>query len=67
MRYVAARLEIESRDLAYRIYITEGIKALANINMSYTDLIARSKKVKENRTPEEIIGNIKNGLSKIGG
>lgn len=67
MRYVTARLENESRDLAYRIYITEGIKALANINMSYTDLIARSKKVKENRTPEEIIGNIKNGLMKIGG
>ena len=65
MRYVTARLTEEVRDLTYRIYVTDCLKALANGQERYYDLI-QIKRKKETRTPDEIVSDIKNGLMKMG-
>ena len=67
MRYVTARLLDESRDLTYRIYVTDCLKALADGNIRYIDLIQQQKKKVETRTSNEIVNDIKQGLMKIGG
>ena len=66
MRYVTARLIEESRDLTYRIYVTDALKALVSGSVRYVDLIQRKYKV-ETRSPEEIVDHVKNGLLKMGG
>lgn len=67
MRYVTARLLEESRDLTYRIYVTDSLKALTEANVRYIDLIHQQKQKVETRTSNEIVDNIKQGLMKIGG
>lgn len=67
MRYVKARLEIEYRELTYRIYVTETLKHLARLNIGYSELLERvstPQKV-ETRTAEEVIDHIKQGLEKL--
>lgn len=63
MRYAIARYSSFERDYAYRIYVTDAVKLLAGLNIRYADLF----KPAEVRTADEIIGNIKNGLRKLGG
>lgn len=63
MRYVIARYNQYQRDCAYRIYVTDGIKYLAGLNMRYADFL----KQEETRTAEEVIDGIRNKLGKLGG
>ena len=63
MRYVIARCNQHQRDWAYRIYVTDGLKYLAGLNIRYADLFTP----KETRTADEIIGGIKDKLRQIGG
>ena len=63
MRYAQARYEKNTRDWAYRVYVTDSLKVIGGLNIRYADLF----KPEENRTAEEIIGNIKDGLNKLGG
>lgn len=55
-----ARIEDDSRDIAYRIYVTDALKALAGGKERYADWI----KPQEKRTADEIIGGIR---EKLGG
>lgn len=61
MRYVIARYSQYQRDWAYRIYITDGIKSFAGLNIRYADLFAPE----ETRTAEEVIGGVKERLRKM--
>lgn len=61
MRYVMARFKQEDREHAYRIYVTDSLKAYLGIEMRYANLW---DKVDE-RKPEEIILNIKNKLKEL--
>lgn len=63
MRYAQARYEKNTRDWAYRVYVTDSLKVIGGLNIRYADLF----KPEEKRTAEEIIGNIKDGLNKLGG
>lgn len=63
VRYVIARYNKYQRDVAYRIYVTDGIKHLAGLNMRYADFF----KPEETRTAGEVIDGIKNKLGKLGG
>ncbi len=56
MRYVAARYKEESRDLAYRIYISDCVMHLAGGTQRLADVLYP---VKETRTADEIISGIK--------
>ena len=59
MRYVIARSEEIYRDRAYRIYMSDGIRALSGQKIDrYADLF----KPEEKRTPQEIITGIRNKL-----
>ena len=59
MRYVTARYKEMSRDLAYRIYISDCLMHLAGGTQRLADILYP---VKETRTADEIINGIKNKL-----
>lgn len=67
MRYVNARYNQQRRDLAYRIYVSDGLKAISE-NLSrvgggsyliarYADLIDDSKQ-KDTRTGDEVAADV---------
>ena len=39
MRYVLARIKQESRDEAYRFYVTDALKALGGFDKRYADIM----------------------------
>lgn len=73
MRYVIGTLNIDGREMAYRFYISEGIRILTEntaaqvagrqFTSSFSDIL-KPQKV-ETRTPEQIIDKIKNGLNEL--
>lgn len=75
MRYFQARFEQEQESSAFRIYLTDALKVLSentarfgggsSMRLRYAEIIDRTPP--DTRTPEEVIGNIKNKLSKLGG
>lgn len=65
MRYLLARTIQFEHEHCYRIYVTEALKSLAGMNMSYADMI--KPQVEETRSKEEIISDIKGKLRKLGG
>lgn len=65
MRYVESRCKISDQDTAYRIYVTEALRGLANMNISYKDMIKPA--VVETRSSEEIVTSISAKLSLLGG
>ena len=60
MRYVLARLDEYYAVRAYRIYVTDGMRILCGGGERYADLL----KPPENRSADDIIGNIR---EKLGG
>ena len=44
------------------MYVTDGLKVLGGLNMRYADIF----KVPDNRSPDDIIGNIKAKLVVLG-
>ena len=64
MRYVKAKAQQALEDKAYRIYVTDSLRAIINnpSNGRYIDMI-KPRKV-ETRTATEIIDHIKSGLKK---
>jgi hypothetical protein len=64
MRYVESRFRERDRDEAYRIYVTETLRAISGANVRYYDFVSEKK---ESRTSHEIIGDISAKLSKLGG
>jgi len=63
MRYASARWNIYQREEVYRIYMTDALKAVGNLNRRYIDYF----KAPEKRTSDEIISKLRQGLEKIGG
>lgn len=47
----------------YRIYITDALKTYLGLNRRYADIFIPT----ETRKPEEIINNISNKISRLGG
>ena len=44
-------------DMCYRMYVTDGMMSIGNLNMRWVDMIA--KKPKEKRSADEIKNNLK--------
>ena len=68
LRYALARYTSHQRDMAYRIYVTESLRAIGKgggyIKPHFTDLIKPKKpKAEDTRTGEEIAFDV---LRKIG-
>ena len=67
MRYVRARIDLDYREMTYRIYVTESLKRLTRLNKGYYEFLEEyehPKKV-ETRTAEEVVDHIKQGLAKL--
>lgn len=65
MRYALARAHYEDRDEAYRVYISESLRAITGAKKSYQDLLDNG--VDETRTSEEIVSHISDKLTQLGG
>ena len=74
MRYVKAKIEKETLDKTYRIYVTDSLKMISEntakfaggnaLSKRYVDFI--TKQTVETRTGEEIIDTIQDKLRKLG-
>ena len=53
-----------SRELKYRLYVSDSLKVIGRLNIRYADVIAK-KKDTDNRTADEIISSIKTKLRKL--
>ena len=62
MRYVKSRIEVQDREDAYRIYVTDVLKGYFGIEIRYADLW----KPIDTRSAEEVIDNLKSKLKEIG-
>ena len=51
MRYVAARIEIDDRDEAYRIYVTDALRAWVGTKVRYYDVVHKEE---DTRTSEDV-------------
>lgn len=62
-----ARVEQEDRDMAYRIYITDSLKAIGGFKARYVDLIDRvnNSSSKDEESPEAIIERLKKKLGDV--
>lgn len=70
MRYVIARFNKNSREVAYRNYVTDCLYALVNggltVTQRYCDLFARKEPEKvDNRTTDEIVDDIWAGITGV--
>lgn len=68
MRYAVTRFKTEQRNIAYRIYITDSLKAIGRLDRRYFDSIADDfrKTLKPSESAEDIISRIQNGVNKLG-
>jgi len=77
LRYVKSRVNKETQDKAYRIYVTDSFKMITEnsarmvnggkyLKLRYIELIGNAPQ-EEKRTSEEIIAGIRDKLSKLGG
>jgi len=65
LRYVEARINEKNREEAYRIYVTDGLKALGGFGARYADIF--DERPVETRTEAEVISGIKDKLSAVRG
>jgi len=69
MRYVVARIRKVNRELAYRIYVTDALKAQLKFDRRWIDIVNGTRNVDEKaeeETGQMIINKIKNKLKKGG-
>lgn len=68
MRYVVTRFKTEQRNIAYRIYITDSLKAIGRLDRRYFDSIADDfrKTSKPSESAEDIISRLQNGVNNLG-
>jgi len=77
LHYLKAKAEEKSKREAFELYISEALRATTNntarfaggveLKQSYMDLIAPKRAKLETRTGDEIIGQMKERLNKLGG
>ena len=67
MRYVRARIDLDYREMTYRIYVTESLKRLTRLNKGYYEFLEEYEHQKQvvTRTAEEVVDHIKQGLAKL--
>jgi len=67
LRYVKARWLHEQKEIDFRVYVTDALRAFGNFDgvPRYYDVAYGGSAVEETRKPEEVIDNIKNGLRKL--
>ena len=58
MDFIIAFFEKEQEELAYRIYMTDALKALGGLNIRYYDILARQRKPQDNRSGAEIAADV---------
>ncbi len=59
MDFVTAFFKKEQEELAYKIYVTDALKALANMNVRFYDIFpAPQRKPKDNRSGAEIAADV---------
>lgn len=68
MRYAITRFKTEQRKIAYRIYITDSLKAIGRLDRRYFDSIADDfrKTLKPSESAEDIISRLQNGVNNLG-
>ena len=68
MRYAVTRFKTEQRNIAYRIYITDSLKAIGRLDRRYFDYIADDfrKSLKLSESAEDIISRLQNGVNNLG-
>lgn len=68
MRYAVTRFKTEQRNIAYRIYITDSLKAIGRLDRRYIDSIADDfrKTLKPSESAEDIISRLQNGVNNLG-
>ena len=64
MRYVRARFDSDRRERAYRIYISDALKAIGSLNIRYVEMLKQSSAT--NADPEEIKERICSKLEQLG-
>ena len=68
MRYVNSRYESFCREEIYRIYVTDTLRAIIGGDKRYYDFVKpATQEVEETRSAEEIIGSMKDKLTRLGG
>lgn len=65
MRYVLARIDQNNRDEAYRIYVTDALKAIGGFDSRFVDLLNYKLPKEETRTPDEIINKIRGRINEL--
>ena len=65
MRYVKAKCTEADKAETYRIYVTDALKIMGNLNLRYADMVAPPPE--ETRSAEEIKQSIKDKLAQLGG
>lgn len=71
LKYVQARLREKIEEINYRVYMTDSVKAIfkalgGHMPIRYFDMISEAKEEKEeDRSPEEIVENIRDKLNKL--
>lgn len=63
MRYVLSKFKMHEEDKIYRIYVTDSLKAIGNLDKRYADIIKTKPIKRETRTPSEIVEHIRRKLN----
>lgn len=68
LAYVNAKILEKSEEMAFKIYVTDSLKGIfkgmgGEVSMRYYDIV--SEKKVETRTPEEVIGVIREKIHKL--
>ena len=63
MRYVQGRIQKDFDEWAYRIYVTDSLKAIGHLDKRYYDLIDRTPV--DTRTESEVIAHISDCLNRL--
>lgn len=58
MNYLIALYQKEQEEMLYKVYVTETLKILSGVTVSYTDLLEHRKKPKDNRSGSEIAADV---------
>ncbi len=66
INYIIKRHSFEQKELAFKIYVTDALYALARLNKRYFDIIDKRHNEPQ-RTSEEIVESICAQLDKLGG
>lgn len=68
MRYAIARFKSEQRNLVYRVYVTDSLKAIGRLDRRFFDSIADDfrETLEPSESAEDIISRIQNGVNNLG-